>query len=33
MASMVLHPLIGGMPPEAAWSSLELLASQVMPNL
>ncbi len=33
MASLVLHPLIGGMPPEAAWSSLELIASKVMPNL
>jgi alkanesulfonate monooxygenase SsuD/methylene tetrahydromethanopterin reductase-like flavin-dependent oxidoreductase (luciferase family) len=33
MASMVLHPLIGGMPPEAAWSSLELIASKVMPSL
>jgi len=32
-ASLVLHPLIGGMPPEQAWSSLELLSSKVMPNL
>jgi alkanesulfonate monooxygenase SsuD/methylene tetrahydromethanopterin reductase-like flavin-dependent oxidoreductase (luciferase family) len=33
MATMVLHPLIGGMPPEAAWSSLELISSQVLPKL
>jgi alkanesulfonate monooxygenase SsuD/methylene tetrahydromethanopterin reductase-like flavin-dependent oxidoreductase (luciferase family) len=33
MGSIVLHPLIGGMPPEQAWSSLELLESRVLPNL
>jgi alkanesulfonate monooxygenase SsuD/methylene tetrahydromethanopterin reductase-like flavin-dependent oxidoreductase (luciferase family) len=33
MDTIVLHPLIGGMPPEAAWSSLELIASKVIPNL
>lgn len=33
MGSLVLHPLIGGMPPEQAWSSLELIGSKVMPNL
>jgi alkanesulfonate monooxygenase SsuD/methylene tetrahydromethanopterin reductase-like flavin-dependent oxidoreductase (luciferase family) len=33
MDTMVLHPLIGGMPPEAAWSSLELISSQVLPKL
>ena len=33
MGSLVLHPLIGGMPIDAAWSSLELIGSKVMPNL
>ncbi|MBA2607845.1 MAG: LLM class flavin-dependent oxidoreductase [Actinobacteria bacterium] len=33
MGSLVLHPLIGGMPPEQAWSSLELIGTQVMPKL
>ena len=33
MGSIVLHPLIGGMPPDLAWPSLELIASSVLPNL
>ncbi len=33
MGSIVLHPLIGGMPPELAWPSLELIGSKVLPNL
>jgi alkanesulfonate monooxygenase SsuD/methylene tetrahydromethanopterin reductase-like flavin-dependent oxidoreductase (luciferase family) len=28
-----LHPLMGGLPPELAWESLELVASQVIPQL
>lgn len=28
---LLLHPLCGGMPPEIAWESLELLASEVLP--
>jgi alkanesulfonate monooxygenase SsuD/methylene tetrahydromethanopterin reductase-like flavin-dependent oxidoreductase (luciferase family) len=32
-ASLIFHPLIGGMPPEQAWSSLELLASKVLPDI
>jgi alkanesulfonate monooxygenase SsuD/methylene tetrahydromethanopterin reductase-like flavin-dependent oxidoreductase (luciferase family) len=31
--SIVLHPLIGGMPPELSWSSLELVADRVLPAL
>jgi alkanesulfonate monooxygenase SsuD/methylene tetrahydromethanopterin reductase-like flavin-dependent oxidoreductase (luciferase family) len=33
MGSLVLHPLIGGMPPDQAWPSLELIASKVLPAL
>jgi hypothetical protein len=33
MGSIVLHPLIGGLPPDEAWSSLELIASKVLPEL
>jgi len=33
MGSLIFHPLIGGMPPDAAWSSLELFASKVAPAL
>jgi alkanesulfonate monooxygenase SsuD/methylene tetrahydromethanopterin reductase-like flavin-dependent oxidoreductase (luciferase family) len=33
MGSLIFHPLIGGMPPDAAWSSLELLGSQVLPAI
>jgi alkanesulfonate monooxygenase SsuD/methylene tetrahydromethanopterin reductase-like flavin-dependent oxidoreductase (luciferase family) len=28
-----LHPLMGGLPPELAWESLELTASKVLPRL
>jgi alkanesulfonate monooxygenase SsuD/methylene tetrahydromethanopterin reductase-like flavin-dependent oxidoreductase (luciferase family) len=28
-----LHPLLGGLPPELAWQSLELLADNVLPQL
>lgn len=28
-----LHPLMGGLPPELAWESLELIASEVLPRL
>lgn len=28
-----LHPLMGGLPPELAWESLELVASEVLPRL
>jgi alkanesulfonate monooxygenase SsuD/methylene tetrahydromethanopterin reductase-like flavin-dependent oxidoreductase (luciferase family) len=31
--SLIFHPLIGGMPPELSWPSLELLASKVLPAL
>ncbi len=31
--SLALHPLCGGMPPELAWQSLELVASEVQPQL
>jgi alkanesulfonate monooxygenase SsuD/methylene tetrahydromethanopterin reductase-like flavin-dependent oxidoreductase (luciferase family) len=30
---LVLHPLMGGMPPELGWQSLELFASKVLPKL
>jgi hypothetical protein len=31
--SVALHPLMGGMPFELGWSSLELFAGKVLPNL
>jgi len=31
--SLALHPLCGGIPPEIAWESLELVATQVQPQL
>jgi len=31
--SVTLSPLAGGLPPEIAWSSLELFANQVLPHL
>jgi alkanesulfonate monooxygenase SsuD/methylene tetrahydromethanopterin reductase-like flavin-dependent oxidoreductase (luciferase family) len=31
--SVLLHPLMGGIPPELAWESLELFASAVLPRL
>jgi len=30
---LVLHPLMGGLDPELAWSSLELFAAEVLPRL
>ena len=33
MGAIVLHPLMGGMPPELGWESLELFASKVLPKL
>ncbi|MGH2684268.1 MAG: LLM class flavin-dependent oxidoreductase [Actinomycetota bacterium] len=33
MGGLIFHPLIGGMAPEQAWSSLELFASKVAPAL
>ena len=31
--SLALHPLCGGIPPEIAWQSLELIAARVQPEL
>lgn len=31
--SLVFHPLIGGLPPELSWPSLELLAAKVLPAI
>jgi hypothetical protein len=31
--ALMLQPLCGGLPPEIAWQSLELLASDVLPRL
>ena len=31
--ALVFHPLLGGMPPELGWESLELFASKVLPRL
>ena len=31
--SLRLHPLMGGLPPDLAWESLELVASKVLPQL
>ncbi|MCW2622910.1 MAG: flavin-dependent oxidoreductase, F420-dependent methylene-tetrahydromethanopterin reductase [Frankiales bacterium] len=30
---LVFHPLMGGMPPDLGWASLELFAAQVLPRL
>lgn len=30
---LVLHPLMGGLPPEHGWASLELFAAEVLPHL
>jgi hypothetical protein len=30
---LVLHPLMGGIPPELGWESLELFAAEVLPKL
>jgi alkanesulfonate monooxygenase SsuD/methylene tetrahydromethanopterin reductase-like flavin-dependent oxidoreductase (luciferase family) len=32
-ATFVLHPLMGGLDPDLAWSSLELVAAEVLPQL
>ena len=32
-AFCMLHPLVGGLPPEVAWSSLRLIETEVIPNL
>jgi hypothetical protein len=31
--ALMLQPLCGGLPPELAWQSLELLASEVLPRV
>jgi alkanesulfonate monooxygenase SsuD/methylene tetrahydromethanopterin reductase-like flavin-dependent oxidoreductase (luciferase family) len=31
--SLIMHPLCGGIPPDVAWTSLELLGSKVLPQL
>ena len=31
--SVVLHPLMGGMPPELGWESLQLYVDKVLPRL
>ena len=31
--SLMLHPLMGGLDPDLAWESLELIASKVIPVL
>jgi hypothetical protein len=33
VGTLVLHPLMGGMPPELGWASLELFATKVLPRL
>jgi len=33
VGTLVLHPLMGGMPPELGWAGLELFASKVLPRL
>jgi hypothetical protein len=33
MGALVFHPLMGGMPAELGWESLELFASKVLPRL
>ena len=30
---LAMHPLCGGIPPEVAWTSLELLRTEVLPQL
>ena len=31
--AIALHPLMGGLPPELSWPSLELFADKVLPQL
>ncbi len=33
LGAIALHPLMGGLPPELSWPSLELFASKVLPQL
>jgi len=33
LGSLMLHPLMGGIPPDIAWESLELVAGKVQPAL
>jgi len=33
LGALRLHPLMGGLPPELAWESLELIESKVLPEL
>ena len=30
---LTLHPLMGGLSPDLAWSSLEMIAAEVLPRL
>jgi alkanesulfonate monooxygenase SsuD/methylene tetrahydromethanopterin reductase-like flavin-dependent oxidoreductase (luciferase family) len=32
-AALILHPLMGGLPPDLAWESLELFAAEVLPRM
>jgi alkanesulfonate monooxygenase SsuD/methylene tetrahydromethanopterin reductase-like flavin-dependent oxidoreductase (luciferase family) len=32
-AALILHPLMGGLPPDLAWDSLELFAAKVLPRI
>jgi hypothetical protein len=32
-ARLILHPLMGGLPPDLAWASLELFAAKVLPRI
>lgn len=32
-AALILHPLMGGLPPDLAWESLELFAAKVLPQI
>jgi hypothetical protein len=32
-AAIVLHPMVGGMPPEVGWESLHLYVEKVLPTL
>jgi alkanesulfonate monooxygenase SsuD/methylene tetrahydromethanopterin reductase-like flavin-dependent oxidoreductase (luciferase family) len=32
-AALILHPLMGGLPPDLAWESLELFAAKVLPRI
>ena len=33
LGNLLLHPLMGGMPPELGWRSLELFVNKVQPAL